>query len=327
MTNGSGLTRRQALAAGGGAVAGLAGCTTRATDAPVTLLVAGSLQAALSNGLKPTLDVPVRIEAHGSATVARMIADRKRDPDIVAVADTALFAEPLSPVWHAVFASNAVVVAYDPDSDGGQRVAAAGADGWYEPMRSGTVDIGRTDPDRDPLGYRTLFVLELAARYYGVQGLRERILQREQVYPETSLVSQFETGGVEAAFTYRNMAVERGYEYVDLPPQIDLSDPRYVDGWYETTSYTLPSGERIEGGLVAYGATARNTDEDTLAVFDALTTGDYLADHGFLLRSAFPRYTGDVPPAVERTKRDSTADGFDVSGDDVTTQPAGVSSN
>jgi hypothetical protein len=39
----------------------------------VAILAAGSLQHALENGLKPAVDVPVQVEAHGSATVARLI--------------------------------------------------------------------------------------------------------------------------------------------------------------------------------------------------------------------------------------------------------------
>ena len=249
----------------------------------------------------------MEIEAHGSATVARMIDEGQRDPDIVTVADTALFTRPLSPPWYSVFARNAIVLAYDPDTEGGRRIEEAG-DEWYEPLLDGDVSLGRTDPDQDPLGYRALFTLELASRYYeDAPDLRERILRREQIYPETALISQFETGSVDAAIAYRNMAVERGYEYVDLPDEIDLGDPNHVEDWYSTVSYTLPSGREIQGDLIGYGSTIRRMSDAAVAVFDAHTRGDYLADSGFVLGDRSPTYEGDAPDRVrEATGRSGT---------------------
>jgi molybdate/tungstate transport system substrate-binding protein len=246
-----------------------------------------------------------------------MIDEGQRDPDIVSVADVALFAEPLSPSWHSVFTSNSVVIAYNPDTDGGARLANAGTESWYEPMVNGNVNIGRTDPDQDPLGYRTLFMLKLASRYYDdTSSLREQILQQDQIYPETSLISQFETGSIDAAIAYRNMAVERDYEYIELPDQINLSNPQYAEDWYSTTSYTLPSGQEIQGGLISYGSTIRHMSDAAVSVFDALTTGNYLEEHGFLLREQFPAYSGDVPQRIRQTADQTNDDQSRLSGPD-----------
>jgi molybdate/tungstate transport system substrate-binding protein len=275
---------------------------------PITILAAGSLQNALLD-LETAVDVPVAVEVHGSATVARLIAEGKRDPDIVSVADVALFEELLSPPWYSVFASNAVVIAYDPNSEGGRRIAAAGADGWYEPLIAGAVDLGRTDPDRDPLGYRALFTLELASRYYAdAANLREGIPRREQIYPETGLLSRFETGAIDAAFTYRSMAVERGYEYVDLPDRIDLGDPNHHEEWYSTVSYTLPGGREIRGSPIGYGATIREPSDAALSVFAAHTTDDSLDEAGFLRREGVPIHRGAVPERVERATNQAESD-------------------
>jgi molybdate/tungstate transport system substrate-binding protein len=307
MNDGSLTTRRRFLfTTGTAAVAGFSGCTgagsrDQSRSTPVTILAAGSLQNALANGLKPAVDIPVEVEAHGSATVARMIDEGQRDPDIVSVADVALLTEPLSPPWHSVFTSNSVVIAYNPDTDGGARLAEAGTESWYEPMINGSVSIGRTDPDQDPLGYRTLFMLDLASRHYNdASDLREGILQQNQIYPETSLISQFETGSIDAAFAYRNMAVEREYEYIELPDQINLSNPEYAEDWYSTTSYTLPSGHEIQGGLISYGSTVRHMSNAAVSVFEAHTTGSYLEEYGFIMRERFPAHTGDVPQRIRQ---------------------------
>lgn len=296
----------------------------------IAILAAGSLNNALKNGLKPAVDVPVQIESHGSATVARLIDEGKRDPDIVSVADVALFEEPLSPPWHSVFTSNAVVIAYNSDTEGGQRLADAGKKNWYEPMASGDVKIGRTDPDQDPLGYRALFTLELASRYYdGASNLREKIPKRNQIYPETALISQFETGSIDAAIAYRNMAVERDYEYIDLPDQIDLSNPQYNEEWYSTVSYTLPSDQKIQGGLISYGSTIRKMSDAALDVFVTHTTGNYLDEAGFLLREQFPTYKGDVPQRVRQATGQSggTQTTSQAGGTEMTTQTSGNQSS
>ncbi|WP_435077950.1 extracellular solute-binding protein [Halococcus sp. AFM35] len=308
----TGRSRRAFLqAAGAAGLVGLTGCVGSgaerggndgtARDAPVSILAAGSLQNALSNGLEPAVDVPIQVETHGSATVARLIDEGKRDPDIVSVADVALFEKPLSPPWHAVFTSNAVVIAYNPDTKGGKRLAEAGAREWYKTMASDDVRIGRTDPDRDPLGYRTLFTLELASRYYDdASNLRRKLLKQDQIYPETALISRFESGSIDAAIAYRNMAVERDYDYIDLPDEVDLSNPEHEDEWYSTVSYSLPGGQTVHGGPISYGSTIRKTSDAARNVFAAHTTGDYLDEYGFLLRERFPTYEGDVPQRVKR---------------------------
>lgn len=298
-------TRRRFLeATGTGALASIAGCTGRGQEGESTtiaILAAGSLQNALRNGLVPAVDVPVQVESHGSATVARMIDEGQRDPEIVSVADVALLEMLLSVPWYSVFTSNAVVIAYNPETDGGQQLAEAGPQHWYKPLVDRTVDLGRTDPDQDPLGYRTLFMFELASRYYDdASNLRDRTLQQDQMYPETSLLSQFETGSLDAAVTYRNMAIERGYEYIELPDQLNLSNPQYAEEWYATTSYTLPNNQAIHGGVISYGSTIRHMSDAAVAVFDAHTTGDYLEEHGFLQRGQFPVYRGETPERVRQ---------------------------
>lgn len=268
-------------------------------QSPVSILAAGSLQLALSEGLRRAVDVPLQIEAHGSTTVARLIAEGQREPDIVSLADTTLFETILPVSWYVTFASNAIVIAYNSDTDGGERVAAAGRDAWFRPLLSGDVSLGRTDPNQDPLGYRTLFMLALASRYYeDVPDLRTRLTARDQLYPETSLLSQFETGGIDAAIVYRNMAIERDFDYIELPDEINLSDPALIDDWYSTVEYELPEGTVVTGDLISYGATARRLTESVIDVFRTHVTGDYLTEHGFIVPERFPRYTGDVPESI-----------------------------
>jgi len=298
----AGFDRRTVLAALP-AMAGLLGGCTRVLGQreaeTVSVLAAGSLANAFEHGLGPASDYPLRTEAHGSTEVTRLVADGRKDPDIVALADTALFEPILDTDWFVEFATNAVVLAYTRETEGGRRVESAGSEGWYRPLIESDVRLGRTDPDLDPLGYRTLFTLELATEYYETAiDLRAQLPSREQVYPETQLVSQFETGNVDAAFVYRNMAEERGYEYISLPAAIDLSDPTFADR-YQTATYELPDGVAVRGGVIRYGGTLRTESRAASDVFERMTDGQYLRDFGFEIPETYPRDRGDVPAGIQ----------------------------
>jgi molybdate/tungstate transport system substrate-binding protein len=289
-------TRRAVLAALGSGIAATAGCGAFGRER-VDVLVAGSLQKAASETLQTQTDVEIAVEARGSVQAARLVADGKRDPAIVALADPTLFNRVMDTAWHAVIASNEMVLAYNPETSAGTRITDA--EPWYVPLRRDSVSLGRTDPALDPLGYRTLFVLALAADYYDEPGLPDAILSPDQTYPETQLLAQFETGAVDAAFVYRSMAVERDYPFREFPPEIHLGDPAYAEQ-YQTTSYELPNGSTITGSPIEYGAIRRNTQEATRTAFEAVLSGDWLASHGFTLRQAYPRLVGDVPNTVTR---------------------------
>jgi len=288
-------------AAGTGGSAALAGCSTfSGGPAPVRVLAAGSLQRALDDGLRDAVDAPIALEARGSAALARLVADGQRDPDVLALADVALFDRVLDDPWHAAFATNALAVA-TADTPGGRRVRdAAAADDrhWYDPLLAGDAALGRTDPDLDPLGYRTLFALDLLAAHHDRPDLREAVTAPDQVYPETALLSQLETGAVDAAVVYRSMATDHGYRTVDLPPAVDLSDPARADAYADAT-YDLPGGGVVRGDAIEYGATLRSREDDAArSVFAELLAGDYLDAHGFEVPDAFPRFTRDAPDAV-----------------------------
>lgn len=286
----NGWRRRAVL----GAIAGTAGCARvigrgRPT---VSVLAAGSLQPTLRD-LQETTDERVEAEAMGSAAAARLVESGRRDPDVVVLADASLL--PALADWHARIATNELAIAYTRETPGGQ--AVGNADRWFDPILAGRASLGRTDPKLDPLGYRTLFLVGLGERFYDEPNLSDRVLAADQIYPETGLLSQFETGSVDAAVVYRSMAVDRGYPRIDLPAAIDLSDPAATDR-YSQQSYTLPDGTTVRGGLVEYGATLLTDDEAAMSVFEVLTDGQLLADHGFSVPGRYPSYVGDVPDTV-----------------------------
>jgi molybdate/tungstate transport system substrate-binding protein len=102
------------------------------------------------------------------------------------------------------------------------------AERWWQVLQRPGVQVGRSNPDLDPAGYRTLMVFALAEKYYGVPGL-ERALEasappRNMRPKEIELVALVEAGELDYAWFYESMARASGLRYVTLPAAIDLSN-------------------------------------------------------------------------------------------------------
>ena len=100
--------------------------------------------------------------------------ERVVGPERLGVADAGLLPELVVPAharWHAVFATNAMVLLRRPN--------ASPLDGarWWEGLLAPGVRVGRANPALDPNGYRTLMVLQLAARQARDPGLEQRLLR------------------------------------------------------------------------------------------------------------------------------------------------------
>jgi len=161
------------------------GATPEKGGGVVSVLYAGSLVAVNERALGPAFQQATGYtyqgEGHGSVAAARMIKDRLRSPDIFISADPTVNAKELMGpknrdlvVWYLTFASSSLVIAYHPKSrfrDGFEQ-ARAGKLPWYEVLARPGVKLGRTDPNLDPKGYRTLFLFELAERWLVPRGLR-----------------------------------------------------------------------------------------------------------------------------------------------------------
>lgn len=281
-----GIGRRDALRAGVGvAAAGTlgvvvgAGGSGQGTEPEV--LVAGSLAGVAD-------DVPGgAVEAHGSLAARRLVAGGAREPDAMALADPSLFAGLDGVEGVSLFATNALVLAYDPDSEHAGELR----EDWTAAVTDPSLRVGRTDPVKDPLGYRTLLALRLAARR-GTIGSTEAgaFLDRSKVFPETALLQQLAVGKLDAAFAYRNMAAEVDVPAVDLPRFVDLSDPRLSDE-YAAATVTV-DGRTFEGSVIRYGAAALS-ESGREWVRELVEGRERLRDHGFTVPDAYPRR---VPP-------------------------------
>ena len=257
--------------AGVGALA--AGSDAGADDPESTAdaLVAGSLQGVAGEVGRAS------VEAHGSVACRRLLVDGVRDPDAVALADPGLFAGLAERATY--FATNALVVAVAPDSPAAEYATDEGGD-WRALLADADLALGRTDPERDPLGYRTVMALRLAE---GVDA--EAVLARTSVFPETGLLRTLEAGGIDAAFAYRNMAVEHDLPHVGLPDAVDFSNPDLADEYAEA-SVEL-ADRTVTGAPIRYAARAR-TDRGLEWVRTLTSARETLTDAGFGVPESYP---------------------------------------
>ena len=305
---GTSVTRRRVLGAGAAlGLTGLAGCIAGGTGPQVSVLSAGSLATLFNETVGPTFetetDYRYRGEFHGSNTVMRMVLEGQKQPDVVVSADAELLRETLYPdraSWDVVFASNAVVVVYNPDTAVGARLDAG--EPWYEVLRSADADIARSDPDLDPLGYRTVQLFELAERYYDEPGLAAALREKLVIDPQEShLLAAVETGDRAAAVAYENMAVDHDLPFRRLPPELNFADPTRADH-YASATYTTDAGKTIEGTPILYNVTVPESAERPAAgrafVAFLLANPSLLRENGLVVTDAFPRPHGAVPEGV-----------------------------
>lgn len=215
--------------------------------APVTVWAAGSLtrpvRAALDTFTART-GRPTRLETAASLELVRRITELGQAPDLLLLADEALFPALLVP-RHALaytrFARNRIVVAYRPASLGAAEFARA--DRWWEVLERPGAEVGRADPATDPSGYRTLLVFQLAERHYAVPGLARRLLAAapaRNVRPrEVDQIGMVQAGALDYVWTYENLARQAGLPYRTLPHDVDLGTVA-DSGAYAAASVRVP---------------------------------------------------------------------------------------
>jgi molybdate/tungstate transport system substrate-binding protein len=257
-----------ALTAAALALAGPA-CTTgerpsTGAAAPLTVWTAASIarpvRAALDT-FTARSGIPTQLEVQSSLELARRITEFGEVPDVLLLADRAVFPALLAPEHVArwtVFARNRIVVAWSPQA----RHAAefGGAPRWWEILERPGVEVGRADPATDPSGYRTLLVFQLAERHYGVPGLAARLLAAappRNVRPrEADQIALVEAGTLDYVWTYENLARAARLPYRTLPEAVDLgaitASPAYAAVTLRVPGRTRQDSITIRGAPIAY---------------------------------------------------------------------------
>jgi molybdate/tungstate transport system substrate-binding protein len=231
-----------------------------------------------------------------------MVEEGQKNPDVVVSADARLLRRRLYDEhadWDAVFASNSVGIAYNAETEVGERLESG--DAWYDVLRDADEgEIAISDPDLDPLGYRAVQMFELAEEKYGIDGFRDEMVSKVYEEPqEPQLLTGVRTGSRSAAVSYKNMAVDHNLPFHELPDDINFSDPERAEQYAEAT-YTTEDGTTFEGTPVLYNVTVLNDADSKDAGYEFV---NYLLENRELLAEgclSLPevKYHGNKPAEV-----------------------------
>lgn len=244
----------------------LTGCGSRSGEQRLVIFHAGSLSVPVRELSKAFEEansgVRILYEAAGSLHSARKITELGRSCDIMLSADHFVISSMLIPryaSWNIHFATNELVIAFRDES---AYASVISTENWPDILLKDDVIIGRSDPDADPCGYRTVFAARLAEEFYGRPGLADSLLGKDTEYirpKEVDLVALAETGVIDYMFQYRSVAIQHRLRFLELPDEINLSSPSMADR-YVTVSYMVPGeapGQRTEvrGSYISYSGT------------------------------------------------------------------------
>ncbi|MBE0524076.1 MAG: tungstate ABC transporter substrate-binding protein WtpA [Methanosarcinales archaeon] len=257
-------------------------------EAVLKIFHAGSLSVPMAElevkfeTLHPNVDV--QREPAGSSASIKKITELDKQSDILASADYTLIPTMMMPEytnWYLVFAKNQIVIAYTDDSKYSSEV---NSDNWYEILRRPDVTFGFSNPNDDPCGYRSVMVTQLSEAHYADESIFDDLMgdntaiamtfdngtytavmpDSEYIEPNTKkimmrsmeveLSSALETGEIDYFYIYRSVAVQHGFKFVELPPQIDLSSVEYADE-YKTVRVRTANGNIAVGTPIVYGIT------------------------------------------------------------------------
>jgi molybdate/tungstate transport system substrate-binding protein len=276
---------------------------------PLVVLHAGTLAAPLRAALDSFTahtNIPVVTLSAGSVEAARRITELHDVPDLIALADQEIFPALLVPRYvdsWTTFARNRMVIAL------GSRppVSAIDSTNWYRALSAPDVEVGRSDPNLDPAGYRALMVLRLAEYAYRNPWISRAVLARSpprNVRPKSSdLIALLQTGALDYAFLYRSSAQAAGLRWLELPASINLGDDafsaEYARAVVRIAGYTRGDSIEVRGAPIRYAlAVPRGAPHIALAM---RLQGFLLSSHGLeAMREAGldivpPRWSGPQP--------------------------------
>ena len=177
--------------------------------------------------------VDVQREAGGSTKMARMISEVGKPADIMASADYKVIDNNLIPGfadWNVRFATNQLVLCYTDQSRYADQITAKN---WYEILQKKEVVWGHSDQNLDPCGYRSIMVLQLAEKFYNIDGLYQKLIDnrpQKNIRPKSvELVNLLKTGNMDYAWEYMSVAIQHGLKFVTLNDHINLGNYKYDD--------------------------------------------------------------------------------------------------
>jgi molybdate/tungstate transport system substrate-binding protein len=201
-----------------------------------------------------------RLESGASIDAARKVSEQGKIADIVMSADYKVIDDLLIPkfaAWNIRFARNDMVIGYTDKSKFASEIKPTN---WFDVMLREGVAYGHSDPNKDPGGYRAVMVWQLAEKFYQKPGLFGQL----NGAPATKNVitadayGDLKAGKLDYIFSYRSTIMQNGLKFVELPAEVNLSDPAKADLYSAAKlELTNPDGSKstVTGLPIVYGLT------------------------------------------------------------------------
>ena len=214
-------------------------------------------------------NVNVEMQGHGSIQVIRQVTELNQKVDVMLVADYSLIPRMMYPTvdpqtnkscadYYIRFAANTLVLAYTNSS---KHASEINSSNWYSILALPDVKLGLVNPELDSIGYRTLMAIQLSQDYYGAKGLFLNLVTNNFDPPissvpdgsnytisvpdvqqpksdkitlrasELDLIALLQSGYLDYCFFYVSNAKQYGFNYVELPNQVNLGDPAYASNY------------------------------------------------------------------------------------------------
>lgn len=213
--------------------------------------------------------ITVHSDYSASGDRVKAITQLGEPDDVLGVADYSLIPKEMFgsgkkrfATWYVGFVSNQITFAYTSHSKGAGQLTPTN---WYKVLAQPGVHIGRSNPAADPSGYQILQMLKLAEGYYHDPSISASVLKNSPdssvAETETSLIGALQSGQLDYLAVYRSDALQNHFKYINLPPQISLSDPALAKTYATVTTQGATSA-KVKAKPIIYGLTVPTNAPD-----------------------------------------------------------------
>jgi molybdate/tungstate transport system substrate-binding protein len=243
-------------------------------------------------------NIDMQFQGHGTIQVIRHVTELNYKIDVVLVADYSLIPTMMYPTkisgtnqsfanYYVRFATNTMVLAYSNNS---KYASDINSDNWCSILSRPEVKIGLANPQLDALGYRALMTIQLAQDYYGDPSLFHNLITDNMDPPissipsgrdytitvpetqqpkgdkltlrasEVDLIALLQSGYLDYCFIYVSNAQQYGFNYVNLPDEVNMGSPQYQSTYehvkvvYDHQRFATVNLDRT-GETIYYGLT------------------------------------------------------------------------
>jgi molybdate/tungstate transport system substrate-binding protein len=200
-----------------------------ATSAPVNgavnVLYCGSLAKVIGSTVDPRFEKSTHVVVDGysggSTALAHEIETGIYPADVFLSASVTAITSLEGPAgktkvsWYGEFATSTLVLGYNPHSSFAQTLKRKP---FYSVISQSGFKLGRTTAKSDPKGALSVAVLQQAARKYrrDANALQAILSSTSNIFTETALVAQVQSGSIDAGFFYAAEAKAAGIPTVPL---------------------------------------------------------------------------------------------------------------